>query len=38
MSSYSKPDFPAEALYTLFINGQPVGDLEEWPATWQRPS
>lgn len=31
-------DFPAEALYTLFINGQPVGDLEEWPATWQRPS
>ncbi len=31
-------DFPAEALYTLFIDGQPAGELEEWPAAWQRPS
>jgi hypothetical protein len=30
-------DFPAEALYTLLIDGQPVGDLDEWPEPWQRP-
>ena len=31
-------DFPAEALYTLLIDNQPIGDLEEWPAAWQRPN
>ena len=30
-------DFPAEPLYTLIIDGQSIGDLEEWPASWQRP-
>lgn len=31
-------DFPAEALYTLIINGEPAEDLEAWPAAWERPS
>jgi hypothetical protein len=30
-------DFPAEALYTLIIDGTPVEDLEDWPSAWQRP-
>ena len=30
-------DFPAEALYTLLINNQPVGDLDDWPEAWTRP-
>jgi hypothetical protein len=30
-------DFPAEALYTLLVDGEPVEDLEEWPAAWRRP-
>lgn len=29
-------DFPAEALYTLLIDDQPVGDFEDWPAAWRR--
>ena len=30
-------DFPAQPLYTLLIDGQPIGDLDDWPASWQRP-
>ena len=29
-------DFPAEPLYTLLIDDQPVGDLDDWPEAWQR--
>ena len=31
-------DFPAEPLFTLVIDGVDVGDLESWPAAWQRPA
>lgn len=31
-------DFPAEPLYTLFVDGALVGDLEDWPESWSRPS
>lgn len=30
-------DFPAEALYTLLINGEEIADYDDWPAAWQRP-
>lgn len=30
-------DFPAEPLYTLLVEGQPIADLEDWPPTWIRP-
>lgn len=30
-------DFPAEALYTLLIDGQPVAEYDDWPADWLRP-
>ena len=30
-------DFPAEALYTLLVDGEAAEDLEEWPAAWRRP-
>ncbi len=30
-------DFPAEPLYTLMIDGQPVFNLEDWPSVWRRP-
>jgi hypothetical protein len=30
-------DFPAEALYTLLVDGAPVEDVEAWPAAWTRP-
>jgi hypothetical protein len=30
-------DFPAEALYTLLVDGTPVEELEAWPAAWRRP-
>ena len=30
-------DFPAEPLYTLLINNQPIGHLDDWPAAWERP-
>ena len=30
-------DFPAEALYTLLIDGQEVADYDEWPKAWKRP-
>jgi hypothetical protein len=29
-------DFPEEPLYTLFIEGYPVFDFDEWPDNWQR--
>ena len=31
-------DFPAEPLYTLFIAGVAVADLEDWPGAWVRPA
>lgn len=31
-------DFPAEALYTLLVDGEPVGHLDRWPAGWRRPA
>ena len=30
-------DFPAEPLYTLLINNQPIGHLDDWPVAWKRP-
>jgi len=30
-------DFPAEPLYTLLVDGQPVEDLDAWPGAWRRP-
>lgn len=30
-------DFPTENLYTVFVNGEPVLELEEWPDNWIRP-
>jgi hypothetical protein len=30
-------DFPAEALYTLLIDGREAGDFDDWPAGWHRP-
>ncbi len=30
-------DFPAEAMYTVLVDGEAVEDLEAWPATWRRP-
>jgi hypothetical protein len=29
-------DFPAEPLYTLEVNGAEIGELDDWPAAWQR--
>lgn len=29
-------DFPEQALYTLLIDEQEVGDLEDWPRRWSR--
>ena len=29
-------DFPAESLYTLFIDDTPIGDIDDWPAPWRR--
>ena len=31
-------DFPAEPLYTLLIDAQAIGDLDNWPPTWRRPA
>jgi len=31
-------DFPAEALYTLVIEGAPAEELEAWPEVWVRPA
>lgn len=30
-------DFPADMLYTLLVDGEPVRSFNEWPAEWQRP-
>lgn len=30
-------DFPAEAMYTLFIDGASAGQLDDWPDAWERP-
>ena len=30
-------DFPAEPLYTLFVDEVDITDLEDWPAPWTRP-
>ena len=30
-------DFPAEPLYTLFVEGAAIEDVESWPAAWRRP-
>lgn len=29
-------DFPAEPLYTLLVEGEPVADLEDWPTNWSK--
>lgn len=29
-------DFPAEPLYTLIIDGNPVESFDEWPLAWIR--
>lgn len=31
-------DFPAQALYTLLVDGEPTCDLEAWPPAWHRPA
>jgi hypothetical protein len=31
-------DFPAEALYALWINDQWVQEFDDWPAVWQKPA
>lgn len=30
-------DFPAEPLYSLFVDGRFVGTLDAWPVAWKRP-
>lgn len=30
-------DFPAEPLFTLFVDGEELGDLNEPPANWRMP-
>jgi hypothetical protein len=29
-------DFPEEQLYTLFVNGNEVGNFDDWPEQWVR--
>jgi hypothetical protein len=31
-------DFPAEQMYTLWINGERVGSFDDWPKKWKRES
>lgn len=31
-------DFPAEAMYTLLIDGAERADYDDWPAAWRRPA
>lgn len=31
-------DFPAEPLYTLFVDGAELESLEDWPRLWERPA
>ena len=28
-------DFPAEPLYTLFVNGEEIIDIEDFPENWK---
>lgn len=28
-------DFPAEPLYTLFVNGEELTDIEDFPENWK---
>ena len=30
-------DFPAEPLYTLFVEGKETATFNDWPAAWQKP-
>jgi hypothetical protein len=30
-------DFPAEPLYSLFVDDEHVTDLEDWPPVWVKP-
>lgn len=30
-------DFPAEAMYTLLVDGAAVADFDDWPTGWVRP-
>lgn len=36
--SISIDNFPEEPLYTLIIDGNAVGEFDDWPPTWARPS
>ena len=29
-------DFPEEPLFSLFVDGRHVADLEDWPPNWRR--
>ncbi|TJZ75833.1 hypothetical protein FCG67_19810 [Rhodococcus oryzae] len=29
-------DFPADALYTLLLDGEVVAEFDDWPALWVR--
>jgi hypothetical protein len=29
-------DFPAEAMYTLFVDENNVGDFDNWPPLWRK--
>jgi len=30
-------DFPAEPLYSVFVDGHLAGTLDSWPTAWRRP-
>jgi hypothetical protein len=29
-------DFPEQSLYTLIVGDTAIGDIDDWPAAWQR--
>ena len=31
-------EFPAEPMYTLFIDGREIGFVDDWPDAWAKPS
>lgn len=31
-------DFPDEPLFALYVDGRKLGDFEDWPDAWQRPT
>jgi hypothetical protein len=31
-------DFPAEPLYSLFVDDELVEELEDWPTVWVKPA